>query len=923
MLTPLTQKSIGIIVICVFVILAGILFYFFYTSENGDSGTEVENPSGETTPVTETDEGSNGATDTDDDGFSTEKPAGTEVEDPSGETTPVTETDERSNGATDADDDGSSAEKLAEEAYAILDEHCSDCHNEFGYAREAFVLQHENMIDKKVVIEGKPEDSELYTVLVESRMPPEEEERLTPQERETIQRWIIAGAPNWEPIPETERSFITTEAMLETIHTHVNSLTDFNRAFARYFTLTHLYNAGASDDNLDAYRMALSKLVNSLSWDPEVIEPTPIDSEKTILYIDLRHYDWHEKSDKWYKIQQAYPYRVQLDSSTYRTVCGETACDLPFVRADWFIAEASLPPLYHEILDLPETDKALETRLGVDVEKNIKSAPGVNVWRAGFTSSGVSRHNRIVERHKSMHGAYWKSYDFEGSDGKKNILEHPLDFEHAGGEIIFNLPNGLQAYYLSDANGNRLDQAPTNIVSDKVSSDALGIPEVRNGLSCMGCHTEGMMTFKDEVLATIMKGPDGKKKDQVKRLYAEKGVMEKHVEKDKERYRRAIEDAGCVFGGKEPILLLVKQFEGSLTVDYAAAEVGLKTDVFLEKIREDAALSETLNMFVAVKGGTVQRDTWESQFGTLVSIFQKDSVFIPPETEPSLDPPPNMVLIPTGEFQMGSDSGKDNEKPVHSIYVDDFYIDTYEVTNAEYKKFVDANPEWQKDKILDKYHDGNYLAHWDDGNNYPSGKDEHPVVYVSWYAAMAYAAWVDKRLPTEAEWEKAARGGSKGQKYPWGDDPDPSKANYKKEKSGRSAPTTGRLRQSKQRKVSKKTDEKTVKVGTYPAYPENKDGLYDMAGNVREWCLDEFVPSFYKNSPPQNPIAGDMDIKTAEEMDIETITNNFAAIKDNIDRVCRGGSWDDSSIGIRNAHRFQSLPKRTNFRIGFRCVKSR
>ena len=904
-----TWKNIGvIIVICVFVILVGILFYFFYPSKNTDPlGTEVEDPPVQITQRPGTDGENAGPPSTN------EKPSpGTEVGDPSGQTTPVTETGGGSNGATDTDDDVFSAEKLAKDAYLILDKHCSECHNEFGSAGYVFVIQHENMIDQEVVIKGAPEASKLYTVL-ESRMPPEEEERLSPQDRETIQRWIKAGAPNWEPIPEAERSFITTEAMLETIHKHLTSLTDFNRASARYFTLTHLYNAGATDDNLDAYRMALSKLVNSLSWDSEVTKPIPIiGSEETILYIDLRHYGWHEKSDTWYKIQQAYPYGVELKSSTYEAVCKETDCELPFVRADWFIAEASLPPLYHEILDLPETDKALEAILRVDVDKNINSAPGKLVWRAGFTRSGVSRHNRIVERHKSVYGAYWKSYDFEGSDGKKNILEHPIDFEHAGGEIIFNLPNGLQAYYLSDADGNRLDQAPTNIVSDKVSNDALGIPEVRNGLSCMGCHTEGMMTFKDQVLATIMKGPDGKKKDQVKLLYAEKDVMEKHVEKDKERYRRAIEDAGCVFGGREPIQLLVKQFEGSLTVDYAAAEVGLETDVFLEKIREDAALSKTLNMFDAVKGGAVQRDTWESQFGTLISIFQKDWVFIPAETEPSSDPPPNMVLIPAGEFQMGSDSGKDNEKPVHSIYVDDFYIDTYEVTNAEYKKFVDANPEWQKDKIPDKYHDGNYLEHWDDGINYPSGKDKHPVIFVSWYAAMAYAAWIDKRLPTEAEWEKAARGGSKGQKYPWGDDPDPSKANYKKEQPGRKPPTTGRPMKSKQRKVSQKTDEKTVKVGTYLA---NKDGLYDMAGNVREWCLNEFVPSFYKNSLSKNPIAA--------EMDIETIANNFAAIDDSIYRVCRGGSWDDSSMGIRNTHRFRSLPKQTSSLIGFRCVKSK
>ena len=134
-----------------------------------------------------------------------------------------------------------------------------------------------------------------------------------------------------------------------------------------------------------------------------------------------------------------------------------------------------------------------------------------------------------------------------------------------------------------------------------------------------------------------------------------------------------------------------------------------------------------------------------------------------------------VVLIPAGEFQMGSDSGEPDEKPVHTVYVDAFYIDVYAVTSADYKKFVDANPQWQKDSIPEKYHDGDYLALWEK-NDYPKEKADHPVIYVTWYAAMAYAQWSGKRLPTEAEWEKAARGGLVGKKYPWGDTEDITKA---------------------------------------------------------------------------------------------------------------------------------------------------
>ena len=509
---------------------------------------------------------------------------------------------------------------ISQQAFAIFEQHCLDCHGEFGSYSDVLTIKHKDLIEDRSVISGQPDASELYLRLLgdtdNGSQMPLGQEPLDSEAIATIHRWIKAGASDWEAIPKPERRFITTEAMLQTIHTHVTSLTAFDRSFARYFTLTHLYNAGASDDNLRAYRNVLSKLVNSLSWGAEVIKPTPIDQEQTIFYIDLRHYEWDIKSDKWYKIEQAYPYGVQLKSSTYTTLCQETNCELPFVRADWFIATASLPPLYHEILGLPETDKELETQLEVNVAENLKNAPGVRVWRAGFNESGVSVNNRIVERHKSRYGAYWKSYDFAGNVGTQNIFTHPLNFTHDGGEIIFNLPNGLQAYYLSTATGERLDEAPINIVSDAGSRD----PVVRNGLSCMGCHTEGMKTFEDQVRPVIEQNRNPSyDKAQVLRLYAEKSEMDSLVREDIARYRQAIEAAGGVFGGSEPIQQLVKQFEGPLDAAHAAAEVGLETDDFLQKIREDSTLQNVGLLMLSVENGSVKRDAWTSQFGIVIS----------------------------------------------------------------------------------------------------------------------------------------------------------------------------------------------------------------------------------------------------------------------------------------------------------------
>ena len=247
-----------------------------------------------------------------------------------------------------------------------------------------------------------------------------------------------------------------------------------------------------------------------------------------------------------------------------------------------------------------------------------------------------------------------------------------------------------------------------------------------------------------------------------------------------------------------------------------------------------------------------------------------------------------MVLIPAGEFQMGSNNGDADEKPVHTVYVDAFYMDVYEVTNAQFKAFVDANPQWQKSRIDAKFHNGNYLKLWS-GNNYPSGKANHPVVYVNWYAAMAYAEWAGKRLPTEAEWEYAARGGLAGKKYP----------------SGKNT-------------ISTRETNYNDHVGDATAvrrYAANGYGLYDMAGNVWEWCFDEYDADFYpvsRNS--RNPIAG--------AITIQRILDNFTSIPTDSLRVLRGGSWGDHAQNLRVAMRSAGTPTFASAYHGFRCARA-
>lgn len=260
------------------------------------------------------------------------------------------------------------------------------------------------------------------------------------------------------------------------------------------------------------------------------------------------------------------------------------------------------------------------------------------------------------------------------------------------------------------------------------------------------------------------------------------------------------------------------------------------------------------------------------------------------DTEPP-KAPDGMVLIPAGEFQMGSNDAEADsyEKPVHTVYVDAFYMDVREVTNAEFKAFVAANPDWQEAAVDAKnHHIATYFPSWE-GDSVLTGEDNEPVTGVNWHAAMAYAKWAGKRLPTEAEWERAARGGLESKKYPWGDEPNRDMANYGN------------------RFGSPKS------AGTYPA---NAYGLYDMSGNVWEWVLDAYQEDFYASSSRRNPVAGGS---------IEDIINNATTVENR--RVIRGGAydtdWDPNAepiyVCVYSRSSYDAL--HSDYTFGFRCVK--
>ena len=517
----------------------------------------------------------------------------------------------------------SAADDLPAQARAILHAHCARCHAPEGKVKGGFdyVLRRDLLAARGKIAPGKAADSELFHVIRDGSMPPrKEKERPSATDIAVLEAWLNAGAPDWQPT--SPRTFISDADVLKAIRGDLEALPEPQRRFHRYFTVANLLNGGRPDDEIDACRLALAKLLNSLSWHARLTAPTAIDASRAVYRIDLRDYRWNSRL--WDKLVVAYPYRTGNNSVDARTAAHLSGAELPLLRADWFVATASRAPLYYDLLEMPTTDRGLERQLQVDVAASIEQHSAA---RAGFNGSGVSKNNRLIERHDATYGAYWKTYDFAENTDRQNLFQHPLgpppardSFVHDGGELIFHLPNGLLGYYLADANGRRIDRAPVTIVSDPQRPDRI----VEAGLSCFSCHAAGFVPKADQVRASVLKNAGSFAKEDVaavKGLYPTDAKMRALIDEDNRRYQEALKKLGGKVDGAEPVTLTALRYEAVVDKASAAADVGMQREAFVARLAPPSELSRALGALLA-KGGTIQRQVLERAFPLVVTEFR-------------------------------------------------------------------------------------------------------------------------------------------------------------------------------------------------------------------------------------------------------------------------------------------------------------
>jgi hypothetical protein len=300
----------------------------------------------------------------------------------------------------DSADPGASCETLPDSAKDVLETHCYRCHGQNGATEGGFnsVLDVVRMLENGKIDADNPASSSILMRMQDGSMPPSTEAtRPDADEIAVVEAWLTeCDAADFNP--PIIRDFIAPEIVHAWMAADIDAVEGSDPLavpYLRYVSLVHLYNAHLSDDQLITSRAGLSRLLNALSFNPDITPPTPIGEHDLLYRIDLRDYNWgatqEDPVDRWEILVRDYPFGFVYDDATYEEVRERTGSRQPILHADWLVSVASVPPIYHDILQTPDTLDDFLLGFNVNAQDNIDSQI---VARAGFNDSGIANFNR-------------------------------------------------------------------------------------------------------------------------------------------------------------------------------------------------------------------------------------------------------------------------------------------------------------------------------------------------------------------------------------------------------------------------------------------------------------------------------------------------------------------------------------------------
>jgi hypothetical protein len=524
---------------------------------------------------------------------------------------------------SDPSSDSLNSSSLAdhEKVEEIFKSHCLSCHgaNETSSGGLANITNLSALIDRKLIIPGKPDESPIYKRMASTTnpMPPKASGTVSSEAMDFVKQWIEKGATLSGTPSGVE--FYSEEAQIKEAAQDLANLSAGERQNVRYFSLVAMSNSGASRENLDTLKQATIKLLNSFSKTATVQKFDVVGAGKVLIRVKLDSIGWTAAT--WNLLTAAYPYQViPKETSFLAAMQNNVGSSIPIMRADWFVAQASVPPLYFELTGAPTTLAAFETFFGLKLNDATRDR---NVLRAGFNNSEVAEFSRVIERASSGSGRFiWHSYEFGSAVGKKNPFENPFgprgifgnmaggkEYEHDGKEIIYQLPNGFLGFYVVNGTGNRMDEAPGRA---KGTGSATGLVTV--GVGCMSCHAIGLFEKKDQIKPAVLKlaGFSADQLQLLSGLYADDSKIIGQIQADTQSYSSALTAANVDLKAPDPIGRILKKFHDSVDLKSAAGELGATADQVKSAIDGDASLSTTLSALTT--GGSINRSLFQARF---------------------------------------------------------------------------------------------------------------------------------------------------------------------------------------------------------------------------------------------------------------------------------------------------------------------